>query len=91
MNAINRRDESVFQFAGNGFIRRQHEFLDQLMGLVVFDPFEPNRSAFRVQPHFHLWEIKIERALLETLLAQERGQFPGDVEPLAQADRWRAP
>ena len=80
VDAINGWNEPVLQLARDGFIRREHELLDQLMGLVVLDPLELDRLALRVEPHFHFRKIEIERALLETVLAQERRHFPGDVE-----------
>jgi hypothetical protein len=53
------------------------------MRFVVLDPLHRDRLAFGVQTNLHFREIEIERTLLEPLFAQERRQFPGHVEPLA--------
>jgi hypothetical protein len=72
VDAIDRRDEPVLQLARDRFVRREHEFLDQLMRLVVLDPLEPDRLAPFVEPHFHFREIEVERAVLENAAAEER-------------------
>jgi hypothetical protein len=84
VNSIDRWDGTVFQFARDRLVRREHELLDQLMRLVVLYPLHRDRLAFGVQPHFHFRKIEIERALLKTLLAQKRRQFPSHVESLAE-------
>ena len=38
---------------------------------------------FVIQPDLDLWKIKVERTVLETVLPQERREFPGDVETFA--------
>ncbi len=84
MHAVERGNEPVLQFTRDGFVRREHEFLDQLMRLIVLDPLQKDWLSLRVEPHFHLREIEIERALLEALAPKERRQLPGDVQTLAQ-------
>ena len=83
MHPVDRRDETVLQFARHRLVRREHEFLDQLVRFIVFDSLELDRLAFRIETHLYFREIEIERALVEALSAQERGQFPGDVQPFA--------
>ena len=84
MHAIDRGDRPILELTRHGFVRREHEFFDQLVRFIVLDAFEEDRLAFLVQPHFHLWKIEVEGSLLETLLAQKGGEFPGHMQPLAQ-------
>ena len=84
MHAVDRGNEPIFQFKRDRFVRREHEFLDQLMRLIVLDPLQEDWLSLRIEPHFHFREIEIEGALLEALAPQQRSQFPGDVQTLAQ-------
>ena len=43
VHAVDRGNEPVLQFKRDRFVRREHEFLDQLMRLIVFDPLQPDR------------------------------------------------
>ena len=64
VDTINRRYKPVLQLGRDRFIGGQHELLDQLMGLVVLDPLEPERSAgFSIDDDFHFREIEVERAV----------------------------
>src|SRR3954447_15151912 len=72
MNAINRGDEAILQFARNGFIRGQHKLLDELVRFVVLDPLEADRFALLIEAHLHFRKIEIERTVLKTLSAEKR-------------------
>ena len=76
VHAIDRGDGPVLKFARDRFVRREHELFDQLMRLIVFDPFEEDRPAFRVQSHFHFWKIEVERSVFETLSCAGGRQAP---------------
>ncbi len=84
VHAIDRGDEAIFQFPRHRFVGREHEFLDQLVRFIVLDSLQPDRLARFIEAHFHFREIEIERAGFETAPAQERRQFPGDVQAFAQ-------
>src|SRR4051812_16219716 len=51
VDAIDRRNEPVFQLTSDGFVRGEHELFDQLMRLVVLDSLELDRFALLVEPH----------------------------------------
>ena len=54
------------------------------MRFIILDALETLWLASFIQPHFYFRKIEIERAMLESFLAQQRGEFPGNVQPLTQ-------
>src|SRR4030095_6354486 len=60
VNAVDRRNRAMPELTPNRFIRREHEFFDQLMRFVVLDPFEPDRLVVGIVINFHFREIEIE-------------------------------
>ena len=76
VDTVDRWEEPVLDLAGDDFVRREHEFLDELVGDIVLDLLEPDGMALVIQPDLDLRKIEIERAGLETVLPQKRGQFP---------------
>src|SRR5581483_2425372 len=64
---------------------RQHEFLNELVRLVVLDAFQFHRITLLVEPHFCLREIEIQGTLLESPAAQQGSELPGKVKALAEA------
>ena len=87
VDAIDGGRVAVLEFPGHDFIRREHAFLDELVGNVVLHLLQPRGAALVIEPHFHLGKIEIERAGGEAVLAQQRGQFPRDLHALAQLGR----
>ena len=59
VDAVNRRDEPVFQLARDSFVGGQHEFLDELMRFVVLDSFERDWFSIFVETDFYLGKIKV--------------------------------
>ena len=80
MDAINGGDRLILELASDCFVGGEHEFFDQLVRLVIFDPLETNGDTLFIQPQFHFREIKVERSVFESFLAQERREFPGCVQ-----------
>ena len=76
---------AMLDFSGDDFIRREHAFLDELVRNVVLDFFQPRRPALIIEPDFHLGEIEIERTGGETILAQQRGQLPSELDAFARS------
>ena len=79
VNAVDRRNAAILKFKRDRFISREHKLLDQLMRLIVFDAFHPNRSPILVEDHFHFRKIEIERAAFESSPPEQRRQLPGRV------------
>src|SRR6266513_4522959 len=71
MNPVNRGNGSVPQLARDRLVRGQHEFFNQLMRFVVLDPLQTNWPAVCINMHFYFRKIEIERAMLESLAAQQ--------------------
>ena len=83
MNAIDRRDRAVLEFARDRFVRGEHEFLDELMRFIVLDPLETDRFAIFIDAALSLPESRDRANLRETFPAQKRRQSPRRVQPLA--------
>ena len=76
VDAIDRGNPQPFDLLGHGFIGRQHAFLDELVGDVVLDLLQADRTALLIEPDFDLGEIEIERPLVKPFFAKQRGQLP---------------
>src|ERR1700719_211886 len=84
VNAVNCGERSMPQLTRDRFVRREHEFFDELMRFVVLDSLQPDGLAIGVDVNFDFREIEIERAVLETFTTQQRSEFPGSVQPTAE-------
>src|SRR5713101_3211144 len=81
MDSVNRWDGPLSKLACDRFVRREHELLDQLMRFIVLNALQFYRFARCIDIYLHLWKIEIERAVLETFAAQERGELPRGMQP----------
>ena len=59
----------------------EHELLDELMALVVLDPFQAVRVAVRIHENFRLWHVEVEAAVRHALAAQPPGDVPERAQP----------
>ena len=66
MNPVNARLPGVANLFSHRLIRRQHEFLDELVALVVFAPLRSHGIAIVIHDHFYFRKIEIECALIES-------------------------
>src|SRR6266496_3470195 len=55
------------------------------MGFIILDSLEFHGIAVVIEPHFYFRKIKVERAMLESLLPQQLGEFPSDVQSFTQS------
>lgn len=80
VDAIEGRPAELFEAGGNGLVGQEHVFLDELVGNVVFDHFNPKDAAGVVEADFAFGKIKIEGSGAESFPADFLGQVIGLVE-----------
>ena len=60
MDPIDGRALQLHQATGHGFICQKHEFFDQLVRVIVFQPFDALHRAAIVKSNLRLGKIEIE-------------------------------
>ena len=76
VHAIKAGEAVAFHFAGDLFVRRQHEFLNELVTFVVFLFFDTVGIALGVDVDFDFVHIEVEGTVLETAFAELVGDLP---------------
>src|SRR6516162_2299172 len=57
VNAVDCWNCELFQVSRHRFVCREHEFLNQLMRLIVLDALQSYWFALCIDPDFYLWKI----------------------------------
>lgn len=76
VHAIKAGEAVAFHLAGDLFVRRQHEFLNELMAFVVFLFFDTVGIALGVDVNLYFVHIEVEGTVLETTFAELVGDIP---------------
>ena len=84
VDAEDGRDFQGFQVRGDGFVRRQHELLDQAMRDVARRAGDAGHFAEFVELEQRLGQIEIDGAAADALAVQDQRQFLHPLEALDQ-------
>ncbi len=82
MDAVDGGAFQVEQAGGYGFVREEHEFLDQLMRNVVLDFFDTGNRTVFVETNFHFGKVEREGAGLEAAGSNGLSETMGAVKHL---------
>ncbi len=75
MNAAEEQDVLLRQLLGHGLVGGQHELLDDLVALVVFDHLGPLHFAFVVEFQLDFGEHEFQGPIGQATVAENHGQF----------------
>jgi hypothetical protein len=80
VNPVKSRTFFVIEVAGDGFVGKEHELFDQLVGFVGRLFFDPVGFSLGIKEDTKLGKIEVEGALGKALLAKGGGKVPSALE-----------
>ena len=84
MNAVNHRQTRFFDVRCHGFIRRQHELLDQTMRIVASRAPDANHRAELIELQQRFRQIEIDRSPSHPFLVKDQRQLLHQLESFDQ-------
>ena len=81
MHPVQRWQAVLARYPGDGLVGGEHELLDQLVALVLLDPFESVCVALRIDEDLYLGHVEIEAAVAHPLAAERGGNVPQTADP----------
>ena len=72
MDAVDERRFLLLDVARHGLVRREHEFLDDLVRHVPFGPDDVGHAALEVEHDLGLGQVEVDAAPFRPLRAQDR-------------------